>query len=44
MNISVIEQVIEQLRIMPQPLQQQVLQFARTLGPSEIKGPPVSNY
>jgi hypothetical protein len=31
MDISVIEQVVEQLRNMPQPLQWQVLEFARTL-------------
>jgi hypothetical protein len=31
MSISVIDQVVEQLRAMPQPLQWQVLEFARTL-------------
>ena len=44
MSISIIDQVIEQLRAMPQPLQWQVLEFARTLGASEIQGvPPVSS-
>ncbi|MGF1602045.1 MAG: hypothetical protein ACFCU8_08475 [Thermosynechococcaceae cyanobacterium] len=40
MNLSVIEQVIEQLRIMPHPQQQKVLQFARTLGHPELRGTP----
>ena len=40
MSLSIIEQVIEQLRVMPQPLQWQVLEFARTLGASEIQGVP----
>lgn len=31
MSISVIDQVIEQLKSMPQPLQCEVLEFARTL-------------
>ncbi|MGB7414343.1 MAG: hypothetical protein WA902_09060 [Thermosynechococcaceae cyanobacterium] len=38
MNLSVIEQVVEQLSIMPHPMQQQGLQFTRTLGRSELKG------
>jgi hypothetical protein len=38
MSISVIDQVVEQLRAMPQPLQWQVLNFARTLIDSKIQG------
>jgi len=38
MSISVIDQVVEQLRAMPQPLQWQVLEFARTLIDSKIQG------
>ena len=38
MNTSVIEQVVEQLRAMPQPLQWRVLEFARTLVGSKIRG------
>jgi hypothetical protein len=38
MSISVIDQVVEQLRSMPQPLQWQVLEFARTLISSKVKG------
>jgi hypothetical protein len=38
MNASIIEQVIEQLRAMPQPLQQEVLSFARTLTNSKVQG------
>jgi hypothetical protein len=37
-SISVIDQVVEQLRTMPQPLQWQVLEFARTLIDSKIQG------
>lgn len=40
MGISIIDQVIEQLRAMPQPLQWQVLEFARTLVASKIQGVP----
>lgn len=40
MNISIIDQVIEQLRLMPQPLQWQVLKFARTLIAVQIQGVP----
>ncbi|HLO89102.1 MAG TPA: hypothetical protein VK203_29410 [Nostocaceae cyanobacterium] len=40
MTISIIEQVIEQLKIMPEDLQYQVLQFARSLTGSKIKGVP----
>jgi hypothetical protein len=38
MNTSIIEQVVKQLRAMPQPLQCQVLEFARTLVDSKIRG------
>lgn len=40
MTLSVIDQVVEQLSAMPQPLQQQVLQFARGLTLPEKKGTP----
>ena len=38
MNTSIIAQVVEQLRAMPQSLQIQVLTFAQTLVKAEIKG------
>jgi hypothetical protein len=37
MNPSIIEQVVEQLRAMPQPLQWKVLKFARTLVKTDSK-------
>ena len=37
---SIADQVIEQLKIMPQDLQYQVLEFARNLTSSKIKGVP----
>jgi hypothetical protein len=40
MNVSISEQIIEQLKIMPQDLQYQVLEFARNLTKSKIKGVP----
>ncbi|HEY9872822.1 MAG TPA: hypothetical protein V6D12_05275 [Candidatus Obscuribacterales bacterium] len=40
MNTSIIDEVIEQLRAMPQHLQWQVLEFTRTLGKSQIQGTP----
>ncbi|MBD2293988.1 hypothetical protein H6G06_10900 [Anabaena sphaerica FACHB-251] len=40
MNVSVTDQIIEQLKIMPQDLQYQVLEFARNLTNSNIKGVP----
>ncbi len=40
MNISIIDEVIEQLRSMPQHLQWQVLEFARTLVKAEVRGTP----
>jgi hypothetical protein len=38
MSVSVIDQVVEQLRSMPQLLQWEVLEFARTLTSSKIQG------
>jgi len=40
MSTSIIDQVIEQLRIMPQDLQWQVLEFTRTLVKVEVQGTP----
>jgi len=40
MNISIINEVIEQLRTMPQHLQYQVLEFARILAKSQVRGTP----
>ena len=40
MNISIIDEVIEQLRAMPQDLQGRVLEFARTLVQSQVRGTP----
>ncbi len=38
MSTSIIDQVVEQLRAMPQPLQRQVLKFARTLIGTNVRG------
>ncbi len=38
MSTFIINQVVEQLKVMPQPLQQQVLMFARTLVNAKIRG------
>lgn len=38
MSISVIDQVVQQLRAMPQPLQREVLEYARTLISSKVQG------
>jgi len=38
MSTSIIDEVIEQLRIMPQHLQWQVLEFARTLVKFKVQG------
>jgi hypothetical protein len=35
--MSIIDQVVEQLRFMPQPLQWEVLEFTRTLINSEVR-------
>ena len=40
MTTSIADQVIEQLKILPQDLQYQVLEFARNLTSSKIKGVP----
>lgn len=40
MNVSIIDEVVEQLKAMPQPLQRQVLAFVRTLVKAEIRGTP----
>lgn len=42
MDTSILNEVVEQLRIMPQSLQQQVLDFARTLTDSTVQGVPGS--
>ena len=42
MEISTLNEVIEQLQRMPQSLQQQVLEFARSLTGSPIRGVPGS--
>ncbi|MEH1934186.1 MAG: hypothetical protein V7L14_10750 [Nostoc sp.] len=38
MDTSILDQVIEQLKVMPQDLQSQVLEFARALAGSTIQG------
>ncbi|MEH1910235.1 MAG: hypothetical protein V7L05_28425 [Nostoc sp.] len=40
MDTSILDQVIEQLKVMPQDLQSQVLEFARALAGSTIQGVP----
>ena len=40
MNISIIDEVVEQLKVMPQHLQWQVLEFVRTLVKLEVRGVP----
>ncbi|MBF2004780.1 MAG: hypothetical protein IGS49_04770 [Chlorogloeopsis fritschii C42_A2020_084] len=40
MNKSVLNQVIEQLKIMPEDLQWQVLEFTRALAGTKIRGVP----
>ncbi|NEQ37918.1 MAG: hypothetical protein F6K40_17280 [Okeania sp. SIO3I5] len=40
MNISVIDEIVEQLKVMPQHLQYQVLEFARKLPKTEVRGIP----
>lgn len=42
MNIPIIDEVVEQLRVMPQPLQRQVLEFVRSLVQAEVRGTPGS--
>jgi hypothetical protein len=38
MNIPIIDEVVEQLKVMPQPLQRQVLEFVRSLVRAEVRG------
>ena len=40
MNSSILDEVIEQLRVMPKHLQWQVLEFVRTLVKAEVRGTP----
>ncbi|MEM9452358.1 MAG: hypothetical protein AAGA75_28085 [Cyanobacteria bacterium P01_E01_bin.6] len=40
MSIPIINEVVEQLKVMPQPLQRQVLQFVRSLVKTEVRGTP----
>jgi hypothetical protein len=42
MNIPIIDEVVEQLKAMPQPLQRQVLEFVRSLAKAEVRGTPGS--
>ncbi len=42
METSTLNEVIEQLQRMPQSLQQQVLEFARSLADSSVRGVPGS--
>jgi hypothetical protein len=40
MNIPIIHEVIEQLKVMPEHLQWQVLEFVRSLAKAEVRGTP----
>jgi hypothetical protein len=40
MNIPIIDEVVEQLKVMPQHLQWQVLEFVRALIKAEVPGTP----
>jgi hypothetical protein len=40
MSIPIIDEVVEQLKVMPQPLQRQVLEFVRSLVKAEVRGIP----
>ncbi|MDG2992404.1 hypothetical protein L3556_15910 [Candidatus Synechococcus calcipolaris G9] len=40
MRVSIINEVIKQLEVMPQHLQQQVLEFTQALATSEVRGTP----
>jgi hypothetical protein len=40
MSIPLIDEVVEKLKVMPQPLQRQVLEFVRSLAKIEIQGTP----
>ncbi len=43
MTSSIVNQVIEELKLMPQDLQYQVLEFVHNLKSSKIKGVPGKN-
>ena len=43
MNITIIDEVVEQLQVMPQDLQWQVLEFVRTLMKVKVSGTPGKN-
>ena len=43
MNITIIDEVVEQLQVMPQDLQWQVLEFVRTLIKVKVSGTPGKN-
>lgn len=40
MSVRIIDEVVEQLKVMPQHLQTQVLEFVRSLAKAELKGMP----
>jgi hypothetical protein len=40
MSIPIIDEVVEQLKVMPQPLQRQVLEFVRSLVKVKVRGTP----
>lgn len=40
MSIPIIDEVVEQLKVMPQPLQRQVLEFVRSLVKAGVRGTP----
>ena len=40
MNMPIIDEVVEQLKVMPQHLQWQVLEFVRSLVKAEVQGTP----
>lgn len=40
MSIPIIDEVVKQLKVMPQPLQRQVLEFVRSLAKAEVRGTP----
>ncbi|MGK7919895.1 MAG: hypothetical protein AB4080_07795 [Trichodesmium sp.] len=40
MNLSVINEIVEQLKVMPQNLQYQVLEFAQKLPKTQVRGIP----
>lgn len=40
MNLSLIDEVVDQLKVMPPELQSQVLEFVRNLVKTELRGTP----